>query len=264
MLKGINLYFTDKLPLKERIKMVSKAGFDGVLISYPDPNEIDQNWLKKCLQDNNLKIIMIHSRYDESVLDKFWECGEIGDKVEKDYIDQLNNCKDFAPVHMIYHFNASKNVKYTKIGSERISRMLKVANSLGITICSENLYLDDMQTSILEDFRQENMKMCYDCGHENFLTPKANILERFGDDIVETHLHDNHGLTDEHKPIGEGNIDYDKIAQKLSKLSETLPLCLEIKRIDDRLSLDFLKAQKASLDELEKKINSYRKAEVSR
>ena len=259
MTKGINLYFSEKFPLTSRIEAIKEAGFDGVLISYPDPEKIDQNWLKDTLKANNLKIIMIHSRYDDSVLDKFWEEGEIGDRVEADYIKQIQNCKSFAPVDLVFHFIASKNAKYTEIGKKRISRMLKVANDLGVRICSENLYLADVQNSIMKDFASQNMRMCYDCGHENFLTPDAKYLDTWGQYITETHLHNNDGVTDQHKPIYDGSIDYNLIAKKFAKIDESMPLCLEVKIKDDTLSLDFLKAQKKSLDVLEAKVLEYRK-----
>ena len=260
MLKGINLYFSEKMPLEKRIKLVKDAGFDGVLMSYPDPEETDQKWLKKTLDGCGLKVLMIHARYDEKTLDKFWEKGEIGDMVEADYARQIANCKFFAPVDMVFHFGASKNSKFTKIGKERISRLLQIAKGKDIRVCSENLYLDDMQNEILRSFGQKNIKMCYDCGHENFLTPNAKFLENFGEYVVQTHLHNNNGQLDQHKPLDEGIIDYDIIAKRLAKLDKIPPLCLEVRKNDNRRVANFLREQKESLDKLEAKILEYKKS----
>lgn len=259
MLKGINLYFSEKIPLVSRVEAIKKAEFDGVLISYPDPKKIDANWLKNLFEVNNLKILMIHASYNDSILDEFWKDSKIGDEVESNYIQQIKNCQTFAPIDLVFHFIASRNVEYTEIGKKRISRMLKVANSVGVRICSENLYLTDIQNSIIKDFASKNMKMCYDCGHENCLTPNANFLENLGQYIVQTHLHDNNGFVDQHKQIGDGSINYDSIAKQIAKLDKDLPLCLEVKMNDDISLLKFLKEQKKSLDNLETKILKYRK-----
>lgn len=258
MIKGINLY-SSTMPYKEFLPMLNKAGFDGVLISYPDPKVYDVEDLKAEIKNNGLKIIMIHCRYDESVLDHFWQEDKIGDEVESKYINQIKNCQSFAPVDMIFHFNAKKGVRYTEIGKRRIKNILDVANKLGIRVCTENLYSYTMQARLLKDFEKDNLVMCYDCGHENFLTPYANYLTKFRRLIVQTHLHNNDGVKDLHNPINCGNIDYSKIAKKLALCKEDLPLCLEIKGLGENPSQEFLNEQKRSLDVLEDLIYNNKK-----
>ena len=42
------------------------------------------------------------------------------------------------------------------------------------------------------------------------------MIETFGDRIVNVHIHDNNGERDQHLTIGDGNIDYVDVFSKLS------------------------------------------------
>ena len=58
--------------------------------------------------------------------------------------------------------------------------------------------------------------MCYDSGHENFLTPHANFLQKHGDRLMCVHLHDNNGLTDQHKIPFTGSVNWEYVALSLA------------------------------------------------
>ncbi len=55
----------------------------------------------------------------------------------------------------------------------------------------------------------------------------SHLVEMFGEDIVNVHVHDNHGTDDEHLPPGRGNIDFDMIIEKL-EMYYNGPLILEL------------------------------------
>ncbi len=67
------------------------------------------------------------------------------------------------------------------------------------------------------------ISVCVDTGHTN-LTARFNqtsvqdIIKNLGNNITCLHLHDNSGLKDEHKVLGSGNIDWEKVFTTLDEI----------------------------------------------
>jgi sugar phosphate isomerase/epimerase len=60
---------------------------------------------------------------------------------------------------------------------------------------------------------------------------------------VHIHWHDNHGLRDEHLPIGNGLIDHKKVVEELKNISHNRTITLEVftSKQDAKDSADKLK-----------------------
>ena len=70
-----------------------------------------------------------------------------------------------------------------------------------------------------------------------------DYIKAFREKIVHIHWHDNHGLRDEHLPIGKGLIDLKKVAEELKNISYNRTITLEVftSRQDAKDSADKLK-----------------------
>ena len=157
----------------------------------------------------------------------------------------LEICAMFS-VHTIT-FHVGNNVGYKPeylpleynraMVEDTLSHLLPIAESLDITICIENIWF---QTNTPEEllrykslFPTDALGFCYDAGHANLMSTRHgadrpalehfqrdnhidipfddHILEKMLPHIVNCHLHDNHGIWDEHLNIGQGNIDWQRI-----------------------------------------------------
>lgn len=89
------------------------------------------------------------------------------------------------------------------------------ARELGCTIAVENIFEKEPSTlrTLLEAVDDPSFRHCFDVGHWNMFT--TGTLEEWfaelGPYIAESHIHDNHGTADEHLPLGEGAIDFDRV-----------------------------------------------------
>ncbi len=258
MKKGINLYLTKLYEENTLLEMFSKAGFDSVLL----PVEfVEKHGYKtmEILRNYNLAYQMIHCRYDSDWLDEFWlEGNEKGNLLYESYKAQLDSIAHLAPVDFVIHLANTKEVRYTKFGESRLKTLVEKASKLGIRICLENTYSTTQQKAVFDNINSENLVMCYDCGHENWLTPNDDLLEMFKNKITQTHIHNNNGSGDQHQPIEYGTINWEAKAQKLAGLTHDVDLCLEVKFIDDKFSEEYLKKLKGDLDYLESLIIKYK------
>lgn len=59
--------------------------------------------------------------------------------------------------------------------------------------------------------------LCYDSGHAELSEKgKFRILENFGDRLITTHLNDNKSVRDDHLLPGDGNIDFERLADLIA------------------------------------------------
>lgn len=70
------------------------------------------------------------------------------------------------------------------------------------------------------DIDSSYVGFCLDTGHLNLAGGNpAETIKLYGDRLLAVHLHDNHGLTDEHLLPGKGGIDFNVIKTALQEIS---------------------------------------------
>lgn len=136
-----------------------------------------------------------------------------------------------------------------------LEELLPFAEQLGITICIENIWFrintPERLLGIKKEFPTDSLGFCYDAGHANLMDKGRNfpescpykawggippqfddhVLEKMLPHVVNCHLHDNDGITDQHLNIGRGTVDWRHIAGLLKQAprlqvvqSEVIPI----------------------------------------
>ena len=140
-----------------------------------------------------------------------------------------------------------------------LDELLPLAEELGIVICIENIWhqtnTPERLLEIKSCFPTDALGFCYDAGHANLMdkgryNPESNpfkawgnvtpawddqILEKMLPHVVNCHLHDNNGVSDQHRNPGDGNIDWEHITGLLAKApglqviqSEVIPVSANV------------------------------------
>ena len=102
----------------------------------------------------------------------------------------------------------------------------------GITVVLENIVDDtpEFLVRVHDEVDHPNLKLCLDTGHVN-VWAKSRIdewIEAFGDRIGHVHVHNNNGLSDQHKGIHEGTLDLEAVLQEIVKVAPETNLSMEI------------------------------------
>jgi len=114
-----------------------------------------------------------------------------------------------------------------------IEHLKAFAHPLGVKVLLENLYNDvatpEHLLEILKVGHFNNVGICFDAGHaqlsdEGIASAFALLKSR----ISELHLHDNHGMKDEHLWPGSGTIDWTALGALIRELPAGIPGVLEI------------------------------------
>jgi sugar phosphate isomerase/epimerase len=81
-----------------------------------------------------------------------------------------------------------------------------------IPVMLENIFESEPSTfiALFDRFRDKNLWFCFDTGHFNLFSTKDldNWLVPLAGRLKEMHLHDNHGSSDDHLPIGRGTFPF--------------------------------------------------------
>jgi sugar phosphate isomerase/epimerase len=106
------------------------------------------------------------------------------------------------------------------------------AHPLGVRLLVENLLSEpttpEHLVTILEMGRLDNVGACLDLGHAHITVSVAEAIATLGKRIGTVHVHDNHGVKDEHLWPGDGTIDWAATVEALKQLETPPATVLEI------------------------------------
>ena len=147
---------------------------------------------------------------------------------------------------VIMHVSSGWNApKVNDLGLSRYDSLVEYAQEKGVILAFENLRKLGNLACLMDRYEHcENVKFCYDCGHEHCYTVTVPYAELYGSRFLCTHLHDNFGYDagdgDLHLMPFDGNIDYKKVMDGLNKVGYKGSLMLEIFKPKDMSADEFV------------------------
>ena len=109
--------------------------------------------------------------------------------------------------------------------------LLEVELSGQCRLAIENIYEPTPETlvTLVEACDSPRLGHCFDIGHWNMFgqTSLDDWLDRVFPRLLHLHLHDNHGDSDAHLPIGQGNINFPTLFTRLSNQPAPPSMTLE-------------------------------------
>jgi sugar phosphate isomerase/epimerase len=113
---------------------------------------------------------------------------------------------------------------------------LPALRDLDTIVALENIFEEEPSTlrMVLDSLDDPRIRHCFDSGHFNMFAT-VTVEEWFstlGSYIAESHLHDNHGVADEHLPVGEGEINFDLVTTLLKQYAPQAVWTLEAHSVE--------------------------------
>lgn len=225
-------WFGYPINMNERFKLIKQAGFDGVLLWWSDENINTDGQKEKqpeLVLKNSLSIENVHLPF--SGINDLWIDNINGDDYEKMIINSIKQCESFQIPTVVMHLTRGDNPPAAcKTGLNRIKRIVDTAENLNVNIALENLRKSDYIDYIFEEISSPKLGFCYDSGHNNCFTPERDFLKNYGDKLFALHLHDNDGIDDLHMLPFDGNIEWEKIKNKIDDTYYSGAISLEVER----------------------------------
>ncbi|HTB98950.1 MAG TPA: sugar phosphate isomerase/epimerase family protein [Terracidiphilus sp.] len=124
---------------------------------------------------------------------------------------------------------SQRTMEYAETALEHLGAF---AHPLGVRLLVENLLSEattpERLLTILEQGHLASVGICLDLGHAHITTGVPAAIVTLGDRIASVHVHDNHGMKDEHLLPGDGTIDWIEARKALHALTAPPAAVLEI------------------------------------
>jgi sugar phosphate isomerase/epimerase len=155
--------------------------------------------------------------------------GAVDSQVRTVTVGRFNHVLDIAtvlkPAAIVFHSGYEK-WKYAKNVDLWLEKSLMTwgplaerAVDLGLKIAIENIFEDEPSNLrlLMEQTGSSHFGICFDTGHCNLFSsvPLDTWMDSLNPYIVELHLHDNDGSSDQHLPMGEGTFDFPTFFRRL-------------------------------------------------
>lgn len=232
MKTAINIF--PNLPESEMLPMIANAGFDGCFWVAQRGKTVKE--AAKLISDHGLIFQSVHAPFGKC--NKLWEAGEEGDQFLSELIDWARQTAEAnVPIIVNHVWISFVEPHPNQIGIDRFGKLLTEAEKLGVTIAFENTegeeYLEHIKKHL---WSSPAAGFCIDTGHEMCYNRSQDMIGKYGDKLVCTHLNDNLGITtekifwhdDAHLFPFDGIADWQGIADRLKKVGYNGILTLEL------------------------------------
>lgn len=205
---------------------IEEAGFSGWEVcadgNYHFGRPDSYNSVIETLASTSLKVT-VHAPYGDL------NPAAINEPIWMETVQQISECirkassiTDRVTIHPGYLSCTGKLVpdKVWQLQKEALREFGKVAQEYGVIACIENMpnipdflcHYPEEILGLIEDI--EGIGFTIDFGHANTLG-KVDSFRKYLDKASHVHIHDNHGKSDEHLPIGAGTINWKRLSKDL-------------------------------------------------
>ena len=214
------------IPFEEQLELLKNTGFDGFFVVW-GPN-VDMESLTKRAKELDMVFQSVHAPWDMAA--ELWHADD--EKAQKG-IKTLCGCVEHcvscgAPILVVHPFVGFDRHDVTEVGLKRYAQVVDYARQRGIRIAFENVegieFLDALMAHFAGDI---TVGFCWDTGHEMCYNHSQDLLARYGDRLLCTHLNDNLGIKDCNGKITwlddlhllpfDGVADWENIADRLHR-----------------------------------------------
>ncbi|MCL2531446.1 MAG: sugar phosphate isomerase/epimerase [Oscillospiraceae bacterium] len=229
---AIHDYFGFDFPYAERYRYIAQAGFKHVMMWYGDDFGVEFRATNRPAQARALGLAIenIHAPFDEC--NHIWEDTPDGQRVFAGYLQMLDDCAEHdIPTVVMHATRGHEPPQVSEVGLARWAQLIARAEELGVNIAVENMRFGlalDYVELLLETFDSPRFGYCFDSGHYHARRRDVDWLIRWPERLMALHLHDNHGVDDEHLLPGEGTIDWPVLMAQIAQTGYIGATALEV------------------------------------
>lgn len=250
--------------IRNSLTLIKEAGFTHINWN---PDSGSSYWLadaeieftSKIVADAGLKVHSVHGSNGRNPITEIGHKnpGPFAMEMRKDFlsphewqrrsgVELLRNRIDLAAAfqspNVVLHIDITDNV-FRSEATEReffdplfqsLDEIRPYCVEKGVQIAAETLLCANAQNflnlydRLFARYGKEFIGVCFDCGHWELIEPgKLTVLDRFGDRLIATHIHDNFGAMDDHLLPFDGRLNWQTIISAIAATPYQTPLNFE-------------------------------------
>lgn len=192
---GISIYNNYKIPTTEVVNLVKQIGFDAISPEWENDEKLCA--IVETAKPLGMEIQSLHAPYGGAA-DMWQKDEDVSIKALNELLISLEACKKYnIPVMVVHTWIGFENIPApTTEGLKNYGKLVKKAKECGVKIAFENTEGLDHLEALMEHFKDNDaVGFCWDSGHEMCYNYSKDLLAKFGDRLIMTHLNDNLGIS---------------------------------------------------------------------
>lgn len=231
---GFSLQEDYSLPRQEVLRLLKRFGFDG--ISPPWQSKEALREIAETAKDLGLELHSLHAPHDRNC--QLWEPTD--SPMLQETLACINACREWSIPILVIHPWGKFDYAFRKedLFFDNFDRLVSHAEKQGVKIAFENLQGPEYLMALLDRYADDPaVGYCWDLGHEQCYPPPTDLLAKYADRLLFTHLNDNYGSTsptissadDLHLLPGDGKADWAMVLSRLKAAKPQTVLNFELK-----------------------------------
>lgn len=181
---------------EDQIAAIARVGYDACFTGWN--HERMESWAN-AVAKNGLIYQSVHAPFNKA--HKMWEAGREGEDYTDMLIQCVEDCKRFDIGIMVAHVIIGMDRHFpSALGITRFRRLVEAGEKNGVKIAFENTEGIEYLQAVMDHLGDSDYCcFCWDTGHEQCYNYGEDMMARFGNKLIATHLNDNFGMADRNK-----------------------------------------------------------------
>ena len=193
---GISVYNNYySIPTSEVVPMLKRIGFDAISPEWE--KNVDLTPVITAAKECGMAVQSLHAPYTK--MHTVWNSDPaVSAPAMEEIFASLDTCVCFDIPVLVMHAWIGFDYSFDKetLCYENFDEIVAYAKERNIQIAFENTEGEEFLSALMEHYKDEPMVgFCWDSGHEMCYNHSQDILSKFGDKLIITHLNDNLGIS---------------------------------------------------------------------
>lgn len=233
---GFSLRNDYPLPINQVVKMLKSIGFDAISPAWKDAKALDETI--KSIRQAGLQIQFLHAPFLRAA--NMWSFDEkLSEEAKEELFKCLDACKNYQIPILVMHAWIGLNYSFDpkNLNFKNYDAIVKKAEEYGVKIAFENTEGEEYLFALMDRYKDNpTVGFCWDSGHEMCYNGSKDILSKFSDKLLVTHLNDNLGMkyeagNDLHFLPFDGIADWEYNLNRLKQSQRLDILNFEVSRV---------------------------------
>ena len=237
---GVTVGKNYDIPKREVVKLIGSAGFEGISPEWENDETLKE--IVAAAAESGLEIQSLHAPFTGSA--KLWTWDEtVSGPAREEILAAVDACVNYHISVLVMHAWIGFDYAFVpeKLCFDAYDEIVRYAGEKGISIAFENTEGHEFLFALMERYAQrENVGFCWDSGHEMCYNYSMDLLGKYGDRLLVTHMNDNLGISrfdgrtfwtdDLHLLPYDGIADWDHNIKRLKRAKKQDILNFELAR----------------------------------
>lgn len=192
---GISLDNDYSAPTVEVVKIVKQVGFDA--ISPVFESNVNLETLVKCANDCGLVLQSLHAPFGKAA-DMWSNSEDLSIPAINEIFSAIDACVEFKIPVLVVHTWIGFEYQFDEstLNFNNFDLLVEYAKKKGVKIAFENTEGEEYLFALMKHFETEDtVGFCWDSGHEMCYNHSQDLLSKYGDRLIMTHINDNLGIS---------------------------------------------------------------------